>query len=290
MSSIRILRTFIAIARYGSFANAAEHVALTQAAVGLQMRQLEDEFRQTLFDRSGRAVSLNAYGRALLPRVERLVEEYDALAAPDDVQDGMTGVVTFGAIVSMIGATATLVAALKMRHPNLEVRLQGGKTQELITRLEASDIDVAIVAKPHIKPSASVKWLSIHEEPLMLLVHNTLAEIPPLTLLATHPYLRFDRSQRTGMLIENALGRQRVHVNVFLELNSLEGIAELVRQRVGIGIVPLLRHASWTNDSALAFLPLPVPAPPREIGMLVRSKSVRTSLIKQIHEELLSTW
>jgi DNA-binding transcriptional LysR family regulator len=289
MPSIRILRTFITIARYGSFASAAEHVALTQAAVGLQMRQLEDEFGQTLFDRSGRAVSLNAYGRALLPRLERLVKEYDALAAPIDVQDGMAGVVTFGAIVSMIGATATLVAALKTRHPNLDVRLQSGKTQELITRLETSDIDVAIVAKPHIKPLASVKWLSIHEEPLMLVAHSAFAEIPPLTLLSTHPYLRFDPSQRTGILIENALGRQRVHAKVFLELNSLEGIAELVRQRVGIGIVPLLRHASWTNDSALTFLPLPVPVPPREIGMLVRSKSSRTNLIKQIHEELLKT-
>lgn len=73
MSSIRFLRTFIAVARYGSFAAAAERVALTQAAVSMQMQALEAELKHPLFDRSGRMASLNSTGRAILPRAEQLV-------------------------------------------------------------------------------------------------------------------------------------------------------------------------------------------------------------------------
>ncbi|MGL6157267.1 MAG: LysR family transcriptional regulator, partial [Ralstonia mannitolilytica] len=78
MSTIRFLRTFVAVARHGSFAAAAERVALTQAAVSLQMRALEAELRRDLFDRSGRTVTLNARGRALLPQAEHLLALYDA--------------------------------------------------------------------------------------------------------------------------------------------------------------------------------------------------------------------
>ena len=69
MSSIRLLKTFLAVAAEGSFAAAAPRVALTQAAVGQQMRALESDLRRPLFERQGKVVALNAAGRALLPDV-----------------------------------------------------------------------------------------------------------------------------------------------------------------------------------------------------------------------------
>src|SRR3546814_2129493 len=82
MSTIRFLRTFVAIARLGSFSEAAESVGLTQAAVSLQMRTLEEEFGRMLFDRSGRLALLNAAGQELLPEVKALLEHYDRIRQP----------------------------------------------------------------------------------------------------------------------------------------------------------------------------------------------------------------
>src|SRR3546814_14871630 len=82
MSSLRFLRTFVTIARLGSFSEAAEHVGLTQAAVSLQMRSLETEFGRELFDRSGRLALLNHAGRELLPEVNRLLALYDRIRQP----------------------------------------------------------------------------------------------------------------------------------------------------------------------------------------------------------------
>jgi DNA-binding transcriptional LysR family regulator len=73
MSSIRVLRTFAAVAGEGSFAAAAGRVALTQAAVGQQMRALEGELRRPLFERQGKTVVLNEAGRALVLYGEPMV-------------------------------------------------------------------------------------------------------------------------------------------------------------------------------------------------------------------------
>ena len=74
MSNMRFFKTFIAVAEYGSFAAAADRVALTNAAVGQQMRALEEEMRRPLFDRSQRQIKLSRDGVLLLRvrcRVER---------------------------------------------------------------------------------------------------------------------------------------------------------------------------------------------------------------------------
>ena len=73
MSSIRTLSTFLAVVRHGTFAAAGGEIGLTAAAVGLQMRALEESLEQPLFDRSGRSVVLNTAGRRAIPRIEELV-------------------------------------------------------------------------------------------------------------------------------------------------------------------------------------------------------------------------
>src|SRR4051812_1927446 len=100
MSSIRILRTFLAVAAEGSFAAAAHRVALTQAAVGQQMRALESEFRRPLFERQGKSVALSHAGRELLPGVRRLVAQYEQMLASAPATGAMAGTVHLGAVVS----------------------------------------------------------------------------------------------------------------------------------------------------------------------------------------------
>ncbi|MGT2431144.1 LysR family transcriptional regulator [Cupriavidus basilensis] len=126
MSTVRFLRTFVAVARHGSFAAAAERVALTQAAVSLQMRALETELRRDLFDRSGRTVTLNAHGRALLPQAEHLLALYDAMRVGDEPQTELSGAVAIGAVVSVMGSLAHAVAGLKQVHKGLDVKLITG--------------------------------------------------------------------------------------------------------------------------------------------------------------------
>jgi DNA-binding transcriptional LysR family regulator len=110
------------------------------------------------------------------------------------------------------------------------------------------------------------------------------ASVPEL--LGTQRFLRFDRTQRTGVVIDRAIRKQRLKVNEFLELNSLEGIAELVRQGIGVAVVPLLKRSSWMRDDALRVLPLPQTDLTRDVGMLERAQHGKMAVTAAIVRHL----
>src|SRR5450830_196716 len=103
MSTIRFLRTFVAAAHGGSFAAAADQVALTQAAVGQQMRALEAELKRTLFDKTGRIMVLSPAGHLLLPRAESLLAQYDAMRREVQDQQQIAGSLKLGSLITAMG-------------------------------------------------------------------------------------------------------------------------------------------------------------------------------------------
>ncbi|KAF7961757.1 LysR family transcriptional regulator [Cupriavidus sp. UYMU48A] len=272
MSTIRFLRTFVAVAEHGSFAAASGHVALTQAAVSLQMRSLETELRRELFDRTGRVAVLNADGRELLPQARRLLALYEEMRLPASQPEAMAGAVAVGAVVSVMGGLSHVVARMKRAYPALEVRLVGAKSIELAAMVESGELDAAILVEGAARLAGTLRWTTLYQEPLVAIAAQGSAGEDVRQALAANPYLRFDRSQRTGVLVERALQRAHLRVNEFLELNSIEALVELVRQEVGVTVVPLLQRARWRNDEALRILPLLVNGEPvmRTIGMLER--------------------
>ncbi|MDB5943792.1 MAG: LysR family transcriptional regulator, partial [Ramlibacter sp.] len=147
MSSIRLLRTFVAVATEGSFAAAAPRVALTQAAVGLQMRNLEAELRRPLFEREGKSIVLNDAGRALLPSVRKLVALYDQMLASAPPAEPMAGTVHLGAVVSAVRPLIQATLALKSRHPGLELHVSAAKSLDLLADVESGALDAAIAVR-----------------------------------------------------------------------------------------------------------------------------------------------
>jgi DNA-binding transcriptional LysR family regulator len=288
LSTIRFLRTFTAVARHGSFAIAAEQMALTQSAVSMQMRALETEFKHELFDRSGRKVMLNAMGKSLLPHAQRLLAVYEAMRMTAGGLEEDVGPVSIGAVESVVGALAEAAAHLKMTRPNLDVRITAAKSVDLAARVDSGEIDAAVIIDTPGRRPASVQWTPLYSEPLVLLANTNMAKESVAELLRTQRFLRFDRTQRTGVIIDRALRKQRVKVNEFLELNSLEGIAELVRQGIGVAVVPLLRRSSWMRDEALRVVPLPETGGKRNVGMLERAQHdkmrVTAAIVRQLKE------
>jgi DNA-binding transcriptional LysR family regulator len=285
MSNIRFLRTFIAVARYGSFAAAAEKVALTQAAVSMQMQTLEDDLKRPLFDRVGRTNRLTSIGMQILPQAERLVALYDSMRRTG-LDDEIAGSISVGAVDSAMGALASVVTDLKVQYPSLDVRLFTGKALALAPQVEAGEIDAAVIVEMAGKTPASLNWTPLYAEPLVAVGSRETAPANAAELLRSRPFLRFDRAQRTGALIDRALRHNRLAVNEFLELNSLEVIVELVRQNTGVSVVPLLEYGSWARDPALRILPLAKSTPRRVVGMLERRIHDRHAVMTIIQDSI----
>lgn len=285
MSSIRTLRTFVAVARHGSFAAAGAEIGLTAAAVGLQMRALEQDLNRALFDRGARSVVLNTAGREALPRIEELLLRYDELRAAGD-DGGLSGVLVMGALVSaLMGRFADALWSLRQENPRLEVRLFGGLSSRFAEQVADGSIDAAVVTRPPRPLGGGLVWTALYSEPMVMIVprrpHFALAS-DPLGVLSSAPFIRFERHTWTGHLVDDVLERCRVRVNDSVELNSVEAIVELVRQGFGVSIVPQLANIQWDRDRQLRVIPLPGIDVQRRVGLLERRQHARTRFTEAI--------
>jgi DNA-binding transcriptional LysR family regulator len=268
MSEIRMLRTFLAIEKHGTMAAAAERMALTHAAVGAQMRTLERVCQRQLFDRSGRSIQLNDAGRSIIEQARTVVAAYDSLLRGVADKRSIEGSITIGATVSSMGFLAANVIRLKVSYPGLNVRLTHGSTPDLERQVRAGAIDAAVIISEPRATTLPELWERLYDEPLVLLANPAIAsaDASVTSLLKRFPFIGFEAASLTGAHVTSLLRRLRVEVNLVLEMNSIAAIADLVRQNVGVSIVPRLRHAAWDDDPLLSVKPIPGPTWRRHIG------------------------
>jgi DNA-binding transcriptional LysR family regulator len=285
MSSIRTLKTFLAVARHGTFASAGKQIGLTPAAVGLQIRALEESLNCQLFDRSARAAVLNPAGRALVPEIADIVRRYESLGA-EAGGDGMAGTVVVGALVSaLMGAFADALWTVRQRYPRLDVRLLAGLSSDFAQRVERGELDAAVVTQSPRPLSSNLLWTPLYTEPMILIVPRKPHFPLPAgieRILAESPFMRFDRNTWTGNLVQEVLDRLDAQVRESMELNSVEAIVELVRHGFGVSIVPRLANVAWAQDRALRVIALDGIDIQRRVGLLERARHSRAAFTDAI--------
>ncbi len=287
MSSVRLFRTFLAVAQEGSFAAAAPRVAMTPAAVGQQMRTLETDMRRALFERQGKAVELNDAGRALLPQARQWLALYDQMQSTPAIGGPMSGTLNLGAVVSAVRPLIEATLTLKSRHPGLEAHVSAHKSLELLSQVASGALDAAISVRERGAGPPALSWTALYAEPMVLVAGRHMTEALPRKLLQTQAFIRFDRSQHTGQMVERTLRKLRVTPLEVLELNTIESIVELVRSGLGVAVLPRLRDGRWALDPRLRVLELPQ-AEARQIALVQRRESVNAPAIAALVREILA--
>ena len=255
-------------------------MGLTQAAVSLQVKNLESELDVKLFERGPHTLSITPEGREILEKLERLVNDYDALRIQAD--GALRGTLHVGALVSaLMGSFGGALARIKRDYPDLDLRLLAGQSGQFAHMVARGELDAAVVTEPPFAVPAGLKWTPFYEEPLVLIASPDVARKPVRELLQEQPFLQFDRTLWTGRLVNYALEQLGIQPRIALELNSVEAIAQLVRQRFGVAIVPHLANAEWA-DQQLVVKALPGRPIMRGVGMLERENHGK----KQVTEAL----
>lgn len=280
MSSIRQFRTALAAGKLGSFAEVGRQVGLTQAAVSLQIKNLESELGVRLFERGPQSLAVTPDGRQVLDRLEKLVADYDhLLTQPGGV---LRGTLHVGALVSaLMGSFGGALARIKREYPALDLRLLAGQSGEFARMVAKGELDAAVVAEPPYSVPAGLIWTPFYQERLVLIAPQEMVRRTVLDLLHHEPFLQFDRSLWTGRLVGYALEQLGITPNIALELNSIEAIAQLVRQRYGVAIVPHLANAEW-SEQQLVVKDLPGPAILRGVGMLERREHSKKAVTQAL--------
>lgn len=274
--SIRLLKTFIAVADHGTLAAAAHEVGLTQAAVSIQMRSLEAELRVKLFDRTRRAVALSAAGRDLVPRAREVVALYENLAV--GARSGeVGGLLTLGAIApTFVQLLPDALLELRRKHPAIVVRVVTGVSSELTVKVERGELDAALVAEAPGRLPPNLSWQPVFAEPLVLLTPRRLEVTSLRETLAKAPFIGINKLAWTGRLIQSLLRRHRVRVNEEMELDSIETIRGMVARGFGVSIIPL--HPSRWREDPRVEVALLEPQASRSIGLVEREAHARAQL------------
>jgi DNA-binding transcriptional LysR family regulator len=286
--SIRWFKTFITVARHGSFAAAAQQIGLTQAAVGGQMTALEEKLRVKLFDRSARTTVLNTAGRELAARAQQLVDLYDNIGVGLDERQ-LGGVLALGAIHHTFARLLPdALMLLRESHPGIIVHVCNGVSNELMHKVEQGELDAAVVSQPPFRLGKNLGWHTLVAEPLALVTPANTRLTGLAETLANNPFIGISHNSWTGQLTRSLFRRHRLKVNEVMELNSLEAIAAMVARGFGISILPLSGYV-WALEKRVKVRLLNEPEFVREIGLIHRQDQAHPALVSAMRDSLLAT-
>lgn len=267
--SLRALRTLRAIAQHGSFAKAGEAVGLTQSAVSLQVKALEEEFGAQLFDRSRRLPTLTEAGRIVLARAEEVLALYDRIPEALSDERSLSGRLRVGAIqTALSGPMPDALVDLRRAHPRLRVHVGAGMSAELATRVATGELDAAVTTEPVRPHPPDLIWTELYEDRFWLIAPPGLGHLDLRTLLADMPFIRFDARAWAGRMIARELRRHALKVQEEMVLDSQEVIIKMVERGLGVAVIPL--SDSVLEHSSLACLPFGEPQMSRRVVLLER--------------------
>jgi DNA-binding transcriptional LysR family regulator len=217
-----LLRSFLAVARSGSFTNAATEVHLTQSAISRQMKDLERSLGTALFDRLGRGVHLTTAGTALVARAERiLLEARDALLAMDEIESGVAGELRIGATITAANyVLPEMLAIYRRKYPGVRLVLAPASTPKLLSQVLRNEVDVAVVGQVPVDRDLKV-WEVIDDEIVMFAARDHAfakqRTVSPQALSGQEVILR-DGSSDTRKLVELWAQRSGISLHVLMDM------------------------------------------------------------------------
>ena len=251
--TMRQLRYFDALARHAHFGRAAESCSISQPALSMQIKELEDALGGMLLERSARQVALTRFGEELAPRVRDILRSVDELGDfARASQDRFAGRLRIGMIPTIAPYLLPKITKnLTRMHPELDIRVRETMTPRLIQELVEGRLDTAIVALPVSEPSLTE--VALFEEKFLLVRPGTDAGTP-------------------------------VPSREMLDANSLSTLVQMVSAGIGVTLIPEMAVSVETRSASVALSRFRDPEPSRTIGMVWRKTSPLARQLLQISE------
>ena len=282
------LQYIVAVAQEQHFGRAAERVFVTQPALSLAIKKLEEELGTTIFERRKNRVELTSLGEQIVHQAQRVLEEAEQikiLAAQG--KDQLNGLLRLG-VIATVGPyiLPDLVPLLNARAPKMPLELEENLTLNLAGMLKSGKLDVIMIALPFDEPA--IQTTPLYDEPFKVLV--------PIG----HPW------QKKKLLDSRQFGSEKVLLphaghcfrQQVLEAcpelsrsdaegwqgNSLETIRQMVVSGFGITVMPCSALTPKYKNTRLIAIDMAKPVPGRRIGLAWRRGFTRPRVIEVIRD------
>ncbi|BBE73360.1 hydrogen peroxide-inducible genes activator [Oharaeibacter diazotrophicus] len=274
--TMKHLRYFDALARAGHFGRAAEHCAVTQPALSMQIKELEELVGAPLVERTARQIRLTGLGEAFAERARgilRAVDELGDLARMS--QAPLMGRLRIGVIPTVAPyLLPALVGELARAYPGLDVRPREAVTRKLIEDLVEARLDAAIVALPTSEPFLVEMALLEEEFVLVRPAADARRPVPSAAKLREMRLLLLEEGHcfRDQALAFCNLSPLRAPRDL-MEGSSLSTLVQMVGAGIGVTLVPETALCVETRSADVSLARLGEPRPTRTVGLVWRRSS-----------------
>ena len=286
--TLKQLRYFEALSRYGHFGRAADACAISQPALSVQIKELERSLGLPLFERSARSVRLTAFGETWLQRVQGVLRDVDELGEmARAAQGGGMGRLRLGVIPTIAPyLLPALIGALRKHDSTQDLEVRETMTERLIAELVEGRIDTAIVALPIDEPALTE--MALFSESLMLVRPRVDAGRPV-------PSREDLRDMRLLMLEQGHCFRdqaldfcsvQRSARADGLDGSSLATLVQMVGAGIGVTLIPEMAVAVETRAAPVVVGRFAPPEPERTVGLIWRKTNPLASQFEALGTQI----
>jgi DNA-binding transcriptional LysR family regulator len=257
--TLRQLRIFEAVARFSSISRAAKELHLTQPAVSMQVKQLEQQVGLPLLEQIGKRLFLTEAGLELRAHAQRIEAQTNELKTAMDgfrgLQRGFLGV----AVVSTANYfLPPVIAMLNERHPGMRISLQVANREAVLAALADNRTDLAITGEPPL--NAELVAVPIKDNPLVIIAAPThpLAQLNtiPFKQLAKETFVLREPGSGTRAMIDRHFAQAQIEYSAGCEFNTNEAIKLAVQAGLGLALISQQTIELELETKRLVMLPV----------------------------------
>jgi len=281
--TLRQLRYFEALARHCHFGRAADACAITQPALSMQIKELEESLGGALFERGARQIRLTSFGEEFALRVRDILRSVDEVADMARASQGrLVGRLRIGVIPTIAPyLMPTIIARLTRLYAGLDIQLRETVTPRLIQELAEGRLDAAIVALPVSEPSFAEVALFTEDFVLVRPGEDEGKPVPNVDALGGMRLLLLEEGHCFRDQALSFCNRHSGPPGELLDCSSLSTLVQMVGAGLGVTLIPEMAVAVETRSAKVSLARFDHPKPSRTIGMIWRKTS---PLAKQLRE------
>lgn len=265
--------SFLEVAKLQSFSRAAEKIYRTQPAISAQVRLLEQECGERLFDRSGKKVQLTPAGEILQGYAQKIVELHrEALQAVAELNHTARGKLMIGANeATCLYVLPKTFARFKQSYPLVQISIYRNFSHKILQKVQEGAVEIGVVTLPVTATNLEVIPVSKDEIQVVVPSNHALAKSRSVTLeeVANYPLI-LPKTGHTRIVLDRLLREFRNRVQISMELASVETIKKFVGAGLGISLISRAYVQPEVAAGLLKLIPLDGQKLFRELGLVYR--------------------
>ncbi|WP_447528203.1 LysR substrate-binding domain-containing protein [Vreelandella sp. TE19] len=290
-TSIKQLQVFVAVAQSRSFAEASERVHLSQPAISIALRKLEENVGGALFARTSRQLALTPEGEAFLPIALRLLgdwnEAFEDLSQHFSKQRGKVAVAALPTLAA--GLFPKVVKRFHERYPRINLNLHDVLADQINQMVREGRADFGLSVNPQDSDDLTFEPILVDHYMAVFPVGHPLGKQQRIewAQLGSYPFIGINRLSSSRQDIDRTMEEVNVKLDILCDASQIATVGRMVAAGLGISVLPALSFRQIAVEG-IDYRPLHNPETPRELGIVLSRRHPLSSAARTLYEMIHS--